>query len=402
MPVRDKPVSWRPFDAGKAALPLIARKQWSIVSASGHRRDFLNHLDDQATYQRFDPSNFFQRLRDLPSQLPRVEEAVARTDIQSLPSELLSGLLSARRVLVVGMGGSAIGGELLADVAAHQGSVPVSVWRDYDLPAWVDNTTLVLVCSHSGQTEESLAGFRRAVALKAPTVVMTGGTALAAEAKEAGLPVVAFDYQGEPRSGIGYSFLGPLRLLQRMGLLPASAGHWAEMKQEVCALIDRIVEEVPTEQNEAKGLAHKLYDKLPVIYGGGILLGVARRWKTQLNENAKSWALTEALPEVHHNTVESQLPESLKRDIHVVLLRPDGAHPRLQTRYQATTELLTRRGAHWSQVCGHGSNPLSQIMTTVLLGDYASCYLAMLNGVDPSPVNAIDAVRRRMTQGTWC
>ena len=206
------------------------------MSISRHRRNPLNHLDDQATYQKLDPSQFFQRLRELPSQFPRVEEAVARMD---LPKELAS----VRRALVVGMGGSAIGGELLADVASHDGSVPVTVWRDYDLPAWVDDKTLVLVCSHSGRTQESLSGFRRAVTLGLPTVVMTGGTALAEEAARAEVPVVRFDYQGEPRSGIGYSFLGPLLLLQRLDLLPAASGHWAEMKREVDTLIACVGEE---------------------------------------------------------------------------------------------------------------------------------------------------------------
>ena len=166
------------------------------MSALRHCRDRLNHLDDPATYRKLDPSNFFQRLRDLPSQFPRVEEAVAQL-------ELPEKLTRVHRVLVVGMGGSAIGGELLADVAAQEGSAPVTVWRDYGLPAWVDDGTLVLVCSHSGRTQESLSGFRQAVALKAPTVVMTGGTDLAKEARETGTPVVFFDYAGEPRSGIG-------------------------------------------------------------------------------------------------------------------------------------------------------------------------------------------------------
>ena len=354
------------------------------------RRNCLNYLDDQATYRRLDPSNFFQRLRDLPSQFPRVEEAVTRM-------ELPPKLTSTRRVLVVGMGGSAIGGELLSDVAAYEGSAPVTVWRDYGLPSWVDDSTLVLVCSHSGRTQESLSGFRRAIALDVPTVVMTGGDALAEEAQKAGVPVTFFDYQGEPRSGIGYSFLGPLLLLRKLGCLPATSTDWAEMKKEVDGLIGRVGEDVATEGNEAKALAQKMYGRLPVVYGGGILLGAARRWKTQLNENAKSWALAEALPEAHHNTVEGRLPESLEQRIHAVLLEPDDAPAHLHARYRATAELFEHRGIAFSQVCGCGSSALSQVITTVLLGDYASCYLALLNGVDPSPVQAIDAMRQRMS-----
>ena len=352
----------------------------------------MNYLDDPATYRKLDPSNFFQRLRDLPSQFPRVEEAVAQLE---LPKQLSR----VHKVLVVGMGGSAIGGELLADVAAQEGSVPVTVWRDYDLPGWTDEKTLVLVCSHSGRTQESLSGFQRAVELKAPTVVMTSGTGLAQEAGQMGCSVAFFDYEGEPRSGIGYSFLGPLLLLQRLHLMPSGPSNWTEMKYEVCGLISRVGEEVVAGENEAKALAHQMHGRLPVVYGGGILTGAARRWKTQLNENAKSWALAEALPEAHHNTVEGRLPEHLEKQAHAVLLQPNHAHPRLRARYEATTELLGQRGIAVSRVSGSGSSALSQIMTAVLLGDYASCYLAMLNGVDPSPVHAINALRRRMSQG---
>ena len=352
----------------------------------------LNHLDDPATYRELDPSNFLQRLRDLPSQFPRVEEAVAQLE---LPNQLSL----VHKVLVVGMGGSAIGGELLADVAAQEGSVPVTVWRDYDLPGWADEKTLVLVCSHSGRTQESLSGFRRAVDLKAPTVVMTGGTGLAQEAGQIGCPVAFFDYEGEPRSGIGYSFLGPLLLLQRLHLMPATSSHWTEMNHEVRGLISRSGGEVAAGKNEAKDLAQQMHGRLPVVYGGGILTGAARRWKTQLNENAKSWALAEALPEAHHNTVEGRLPENLGKEAHAVLLQPNHANVRLQTRYEATAALLNQRGINLSRVFGSGSSALSQIMTAVLLGDYASCYLAMLNGVDPSPVHAIDALRQRMSQG---
>ena len=348
----------------------------------------MNHLDDPATYRKLDPSQFFQRLRDLPSQFPRVEGAVAQL---RLPPKLGK----AHRVLVVGMGGSAIGGELLADVAAYEGSVPVIVWRDYDLPHWVDDRTLVLVCSHSGRTQESLSGFRRAMTLKAPVVVMTGGEVLARESQQAGLPVVPFDYQGEPRSGIGYSFLGPLLLLQRLGLMaPGTRDQWTEMRREVAAMTTAIGEDVPAEHNEAKSLALKMHQRLPVVYGGGILAGVARRWKTQLNENAKSWAVAETLPEAHHNTVEGRLPLSLGQQVYGVLLQPCNQQ-RLSVRYEATAELFTQRGVDFTKVAAHGTSPLSQIMTTVVLGDYASCYLAMLNGVDPSPVHAIDSMRQR-------
>lgn len=356
------------------------------MSVLPHCRNRLNHLDDPETYRRLDPSNFFRRLRDLPSQFPRVEKAVAEL-------ELSNQLSSVRRVLVIGMGGSAIGGELLADVAAHEGFVPVTIWRDYDLPAWVDDSTLILVCSHSGRTKESLSGFRRAVDLKLPTVVLTGGATLAAEARRAGHAVVLFDYQGEPRSGIGYSFLGPLILLQRLCLLPAVTNQLVEMQDEVHSLIAQIGDEVPAEANEAKRLAVKMHGKLSVIYGGGFLGGVARRWKTQINENAKSWALVETLPEAYHNTVEGKLPASLSLGVHAVLLSSDN-HERL-SQHHAITELLAERNVDFSIVCGRGSSVLSQIMTNVLLGDYASCYLALLNGIDPSPVHTIDAMRQR-------
>ena len=350
----------------------------------------MNDLDNQEIYQRLDPSKLRDRLRRLPEQCREASSAVT---LVALPTDFRS----VNRVVVAGMGGSAIGGDLLADLASLESYLPVTVWRDYALPRFVDTDTLVLACSYSGETEETLSTFRRAVTQGAKTVVITHGGTLGHEAQREGVPIVQIDYRGEPRTAIGYSFLAPLLLLASLNLIPDQSTYLAQAIGEMEQLLPTIVEETPVAHNPAKQLAHDLLGRLPVVYGGGIFGGVARRWKTQLNENAKVWAFTELLPEVDHNSVVGYLlPDDIRSQAFVALLRPQYLHPRTALRYQLTQELLHEAQIPYRVVDGQGDSGLSQVLTAVLLGDYTSYYLALLQGVDPSPVRAIDRIRERL------
>ena len=353
----------------------------------------MNDLDDRDIYQRLDPSGMRHRLRGLPNQFRQVPGAVAQA---SIPGDFAS----VRHVVVAGMGGSAIGGDLVADLAHLGLAPPITTWRDYDMPAFVDQQTLVLACSYSGETEETLSAFRRAIAQKAKVVVLTSGGALRREAQEAGAPVIPIDYEGEPRCAIGYSFLGPLLAMAALGLVPSQSDPLAEAINALEELVPIIAEDSPQVDNSAKQLASELAGRLPVVYGGGIFIGLARRWKTQFNENAKVWAFTDLLPEAHHNSVVGyQLPEGTRSQAFVLLLRPQPLHPRLALRYRITTDLLQGAQIPFRIVEGQGSSPLSQTLTALVVGDYTSYYLALLQGVDPSPVTAIDSVRRRLAEG---
>ena len=170
------------------------------------------------------------------------------------------------------------------------------------------------------------------------------------------------------------------------------------MIQHLETLLWEFKEANPTTSNLAKQLATNMYGKMTVIYGAGILTEVARRWKTQINENSKSWAFYETFPELNHNAVIGyQFPSDLASKIYVILLRCPSLHPRTLIRYQVTSELLEQNGINYRIIDSRNQNKLSQMMELVFLGDWVSYYMAILYQTDPTPVHAIDYLKKRLS-----
>ena len=216
-------------------------------------------------------------------------------------------------------------------------------------------------------------------------------------AEERKIPVFSFDYKAQPRAALPFSFLPILGFLQRLGFINDKSADVAETIEALEKLSRRINEGALLSQNPAKQLAHRLYGRLPIIYGADILSEVAHRWKTQLNENSKAWAFYEVFPELNHNAVVGyQFPPELASKIVVVLLRSAYLPKRIQLRYQLTCQLLEQAKVSYQIVDGDGTSPLSQMMSLVLFGDYTSYYLAILYKIDPSPVKAIDYLKEHL------
>jgi len=347
-------------------------------------------LDSMETYESLDITGFRERIEDLPHQCLRAWE-------QGLKFNLPSDYRSVRNVVVTGVGGSAIGGELLGDLISEDGSPLVTVCRDYYLPPYVGPDSLVIASSHSGNTEETLAAFNDAIQRGAKVVAVTTGGQLLEQAQREGVPVFQIDYVGEPRAALGYSFLVPLAILQNLGLVAPSDEAVFEAAEVLLSLSHRLKPQIPTRDNPAKELAISLHGRLIVVYGGGMLSGVARRWKTQLNENAKAWAFVELLPEAGHNAIAGlQWPKPVGKKTCGVLLNAWSLHPRIKLRYQVIQELLGKAGVECRTVDGVGKSALAQMLSAVLFGDYTSYYLAMLNGEDPSPVPPLDYLKSRL------
>ncbi|MDP2725959.1 MAG: bifunctional phosphoglucose/phosphomannose isomerase [Dehalococcoidia bacterium] len=350
----------------------------------------MHPLDDPNTYTRLDPSGMLERIRDLPAQC---RQAWSQAASLALPPEYRQ----ADQVVVLGMGGSAIGGDLLRDAVAHECPVPVRVLRDYTLPADVGAKALVIGSSYSGETEETLAAFQEASRRGCRLAVVAGGGRLQTEAQNRGLPLLSIQYQGEPRAVLGYSFFLLLGLLHRLGLVGDKSKELEDMVRVLESLNLRLRPEVPLALNPAKELASKIQGHLVVVYGAGFLEGVARRWKGQMNENAKSWAFFEVFPELNHNAVVGyDLPRNLAERILVVLLHSDLLHPRIKRRYRITQEIMERKGISFQVVPSEGNTLLGHMMSSVIIADHVSYYLALLNGVDPSPVEVISFLKERL------
>jgi len=349
-------------------------------------------LDNWTLFHKIDPDNMLSRIAELPQQC---RDAWANVQSLELPPEYRQ----VNRIVVLGMGGSAIGGDLLRALAEPECALPIVTNRDYTVPAFVNAETLVIASSYSGNTEETLSAFEEARKRGAALLVITTDGKLAQRARQLGAPLLTFRYQSQPRAALGYSLVSLIGVMQKLGFIGDKSDDLEEAITVMEALQKEIKETVPVAENPAKQLAKRLYGRLPVIYGSGYLAEVAHRWKTQLNENAKAWSFFEQLPELNHNAVVGyQFPEELAERILVVMLTSSLDHPRHKARFRVTQEILTQRGIAHETVEARGESPLAQMLSAIHFGDYASCYLAVLYEVDPTSVQAIDYLKERLAQ----
>jgi glucose/mannose-6-phosphate isomerase len=345
-------------------------------------------LDDVDGLKRNDPQGMGERIAELPWQCRRAWEVI---EGQRFPADYAQ----ADSVVILGMGGSAIGGDLVRSLARDLCPVPILVNREYDLPRFVGQTTLVIASSYSGDTEEALTAFQEASRRGAKLLALTTDGQLAQMAEN----ILTFSYVSQPRAALGFSLTMLLGILTKLGFVSDPTSDLEEAIEAMEGLGGKVREVVPTSQNPAKRLALLIQGKLPIIYGAEHLAPVAHRWKTQFNENGKCFAFFDLLPELHHNTVEAfPYPAELEDRGVILLLTSRLYHPRNILRFQVTEEMLGRYGIpHWSMEA-QGRSLLSQILSTIHFGDYVSLYLAALRGVNPSSVETIDYLKERLAQ----
>jgi len=350
------------------------------------------NLDDNSVYASLDKSGMGAQIRGLPDQCRQAWDKASRF-------KLPAGYSDIDKLVILGMGGSAIGGDLLRGLTDRLSRPLVLVHRDYNLPAWVDDKTLVIGASYSGNTEETISGFTQALKKDCKKLVISTGGRLTELARENGVPVFVIEHVSPPRAALGYSFLPLLAIMQTLGFTSAETADLKGMVRSLETLGALWHEDSPTEHNQAKMLAARLNGKIAVVYGAGILTDVARRWKTQINENSKQWAFFETLPELNHNAVLGySYPSDAADHVYVLFLCCQSLHPRTLIRYKITGELLDRRAIPYQYVDSHEDNDLKHIMSLVLLGDWVSFYLAMLNGIDPSPIPEINLLKERLAE----
>jgi glucose/mannose-6-phosphate isomerase len=350
-------------------------------------------LDDPAVITRIDASDMLSRVRELPRQLALARRVAGAVELSERHREVDA-------VLVLGMGGSAIGAELVAGIAGDRLRVPLLVHRDYGLPAWAGERTLVIAASHSGETVETLSGAAAARTRELPLVVVSTGGELGRAATEAGMPYLKYEAPGQPRAAIGFGLGLVHELLVNAGLL-RSPDPFGPAIEALESLLDRNAPSVETDANPAKQLAWSIFGRIPVVYGAGAMGPVAHRWKTQLNENAKAWAMFEPMPEANHNAIEGSLnPRELSDALYVVELRDPEEATDIAARYRVVEELLGERATNRSTVWAEGPSPLARVLTSVALGDLVSVYLAILYQTDPTPVTLLAMLKERLARAT--
>jgi glucose/mannose-6-phosphate isomerase len=353
-------------------------------------------LDDFIRFKKNDPQNMLDEIESLPNQLQSAWELGRRQPGEGLePSKDLS------RVLITGMGGSAIGADLLVAYITPLCRIPVIVQRDYSLPAWVQGPeTLVITSSHSGNTEETLETFELARNAHCRMLAMCTGGELEKRAIAAGISVWKFNHKGQPRAAVGFSFGLLLAAFTRLGLVGETGRIANEIARAVEAMKkqqEKLRADVPVANNPAKRLAGQLIGRWVNVYGSGVLAPVARRWKCQINEIAKAGAGFELLPEADHNSLAGlQNPVEVHSHTMTLFLHAPSDHPRNQLRSALTRKGFMQEGLNTDVYTAQGDSPLAHIWTALHFGDYLAYYLAMAYDTDPTPVDMLEKFKAAM------
>ena len=349
-------------------------------------------LDDLSYFKQLDTQDMLAHIDGLPDQLQSAWDLG-----RNLPLEFADGLRPSdsevRQVVISGMGGSAIGADLVSAAVMEACPVPVFAHRDYGLPGFAKGPeTLVICSSHSGNTEETLNSFETAVKNGCRVLVVCTGGKLAEKARDANIPVWQFEHNGQPRAAVGFSFGLILSALSRLGLVPDVSEEIAEAVKAMKSQQVALVTESPIPRNPAKRLAGQLMGRWVTVVGAGVLAPVARRWKGQLNEIAKAVANFEFIPEANHNTLAGILhpPEVVPPHVITLFLRAPSDHPRNRLRLDMTRNNYMLEGLNADRYTAKGDTPLAHIWTALHFGDYVAYYLAISYGVDPTPVNALE------------
>jgi glucose/mannose-6-phosphate isomerase len=339
-----------------------------------------------------DPDDMLGRIKELGKQIRDAWSIASRATLPPAYGDV-------RSITVAGMGGSAIGGDLAASLLADELKVPTAVHRDYGLPAYVGSDSLVIVSSYSGNTEETLSSYEEARKRGAKVVALTTGGKLAELARASNYPVITFSYKARPRATLGYSLGLVLGVFSRLGFARDLGDDIEAALGDLARLDERVHEGAKT--NDAKKLAIELHGRIPFAYGAGVMGVMARRVKGQWNENAKNWSAFDVMSELNHNAVVGfPHPPIAKDAVTVLFLRSDRDNPRHKIRFEITRELLDRARIPHRTLQFAGRSMLSEVLQMVLFTDYVSFYVALLNGADPSPNDAIDYLKDRLAKGS--
>jgi glucose/mannose-6-phosphate isomerase len=341
---------------------------------------------------RLDTGDMYSKIASMPDHLMEGTQIAQGADLRGLEEETF------RSLVVSGMGGSAIGGEIAKSYLIQDLQIPFIVQRHYGLPGFVNKRSLVICSSYSGNTEEVLAAYDEASSRGASIISITSGGTLGEKSMADKHPLVIIPGGLPPRAALGYSFAPLLTVMFRLGICPQP---FEAMKEAAGAMRERLLSFSPeNSDNPALELAGRIHGTIPVIYGGADNLdAAANRFKCQICENAECLAFANVFPESNHNELVGwgEL-YGLKDRLSAVMLRDQGDHPRIRARMDIVSERLRSMGCRVIDIRAKKVSRLTRIFRLIQLLDFASYYLALLNGRDPTPVEAIDLLKMKLAK----
>jgi glucose/mannose-6-phosphate isomerase len=342
--------------------------------------------------QRFDQYDMFSLLSNFPEQ---IENAIRIGKKCRLPFKK-TGITS---IVLTGLGGSAIGGDLLRSYVQDGLKIPFIINRNYSIPEFVDKNTLVIVSSYSGNTEETISAHQEARKRKAKIICITSNGETAKMAQKYNQPLITIPRGLPPRTALGYSFFPILEVLSKLKLIRRKE---QEIREAIKLLKKKsILYSKVDSKNPALHLAKQLYTKCPIIYSAADKFDVVNlRWRGQIAENAKSLAFGHVIPEMNHNELVGWkvLRRMMEEDFAVVILRDNHDHERIKIRIDITKSIVEQYASRVIEVKSEGKSLLARMFSLIYLGDWMSYYLAILNGVDPTPVRVIDYLKGELSK----
>ena len=344
-------------------------------------------LDSAERMKGLDSRDMLRMVADMPDHLSVGLDAGSSVDV---------GRGSFDEVVVCGLGGSAISGDMVSAWLAETSSVPISVERSYSVPSHVGSESLVVALSYSGNTEETLSMVREAKGRGAAMVAVSSGGKLKEVAEAEGMPYCAVPSGLVPRATVGYMFGTLSGILERAGLCSPRDGV-DEAKSVLAAMSGDCGPDVPTVGNPAKKLAHELHGTIPVTFGHGLSRPVAKRWANQFNENAKMIAFSGELPEMNHNGIVGWIGDARSQGYSAIFLDHDAGGPRMARRVAATKEMLRGQVRVFSSHAV-GNSPVARMFSLVMVGDYVSVYSSFLRGEDPSTTVPIEELKKVLSE----
>jgi glucose/mannose-6-phosphate isomerase len=364
----------------------VAGEAWS------GRRQAEILLDDPSRVARVDAQGMLGHLAALGDQL-REGYRIGRS-FDDPPSGR-----GVRSIVVCGMGGSGLAGDVLRGLYAPFSPIPIVVCKDYDLPEFCGRDTVVLAASFSGNTEETLAAYSTAVGRGCRLVTFSAGGELAARSAEDGVAHVAIPSGVPvPRAALGLLSAAPIGVLDAMGLIPPAADAVRDAAEAVDALAREMGPDQPFDTNAAKAMAAWIGSRTPLVWGStGVGEVAALRWKNQFNENAKVPAFAATLPELDHNDIEGWAPGTGSAYA-LVILRPGGEAPAVSRRIPATLEAIAGAGMEHREVVAPGATQLERLFRLIATGDFVSCYVAILLGMDPTPIPVLTRLKEMLRE----
>ena len=343
-------------------------------------------LDDRAALERIDASGMLATVGDLGAHV--AAGYAAGKAVTGLPS--LEGVTS---IVFCGLGGSAVAGDILKQAFRERLIAPVDVNRSPILPAYAGRNTLVIVSSFSGETSETLSAAREAVARGCRMLAITSGGSLRGLCADHGIAAAFVPAGFQPRAALGYLTFAMLGALESAGLVPPLAADVAETTETLSSSATALGPNVPAASNPAKEMAAWIGDRVPVIWGAeGIGAVAAMRWKTQMSENGKVPAWHSTMSELDHNEVVGWTKPYGERHA-IVALRSPYEHPEHAARFPLSADIARAAGADVREVQAPPLGSVASLFALIHVGDFASCYVGLRRGVDPTPVDVITKLK---------